>query len=230
MSNERIITINTSTGAPAVQISTIAQTWGELQLELNAQNISYSGMKAIIGETKVTLDSNNSILPEGTMNLFLLPRKTKSGIDKTQKPMKKEAPKKAAPKKAVVKKSAPTKVVAVKKSAPKKSTVINKEVLERVEEAVEGAIKEETSSLKQAAKKIVAEVQKEFTDIEKVSKAMQLLQSVQLSDVRTKLDVINIDLDDIKYIIATGRPRINNLRNQQVRDLIKQTNDEVKGY
>lgn len=80
----RKIIVNSSNGIPSQEIETIAQTWEELQREMSNNNIQYSGMKAIIGETKLELSNNTSPLPEGIFNLFLLPRKTKSGYLKVK--------------------------------------------------------------------------------------------------------------------------------------------------
>ena len=78
--NQRTITVNSSNGQPQQQIITIARTWGEFQVELREKNITFAGMKAIIGETRNELSSNQAILPDGNFNVFLLPKKTKSGL------------------------------------------------------------------------------------------------------------------------------------------------------
>lgn len=221
MSQPRIITINTSTGAPAQQISTIAQTWGELQIELSNANISYSGMKAIVGETRVALESNNAQLPaEGTFNIFLLPKKTKSGSTKkvTEKVVDEKLKstklidKKAPVKKAVVKKGE-EKAASRKKAAPKKTTTI------KIEETIVEEVVAE-SPLKQAAKRIAEEVKKELTDVEKATSAIQLLKSIKNPASRVLIDKIVIEIDDVAYIIATGRPRIDTIRNRQTNDLL----------
>lgn len=60
-------------------ITTNATTWGELESQLNRDGITTSGMKAVIGETKLSMDSAQSVLPTENFRVFLLPQKTKSG-------------------------------------------------------------------------------------------------------------------------------------------------------
>lgn len=60
-------------------ISTTACTWGQLQKQLDKDGVSYNGMKAVIGETKMTMESSASQLPDTGFTLFLMPVKTKSG-------------------------------------------------------------------------------------------------------------------------------------------------------
>lgn len=56
-----------------------ANTWKELQAELDSKNINYSGMKSVIGESQLTLESPDAVLPAEGFTLFLMPIKTKSG-------------------------------------------------------------------------------------------------------------------------------------------------------
>lgn len=62
------------------EIDSQATTWGELQRDLLKASINYSGMKTVIGETKLTLEADAAVLPDYDFTLFLMPVKTKSGI------------------------------------------------------------------------------------------------------------------------------------------------------
>ena len=61
------------------EVESTAQTWGDLQLDLTKNNIKYDNMKAVIGETKLSMDSVTSQVPRENFTLFLMPMKTKSG-------------------------------------------------------------------------------------------------------------------------------------------------------
>lgn len=76
----RTITVYSSSGRDGHSIITDVTTWGSLKEELSAQNVQHDKMKAVIGETKNTLESSNSVLPDGDFTLFLMPKKTKSGL------------------------------------------------------------------------------------------------------------------------------------------------------
>ena len=60
-------------------VETSATTWGQLQNDLSKNGISYSGMKSVIGESKLTLEADAAILPTEGFTLFLMPKKTKAG-------------------------------------------------------------------------------------------------------------------------------------------------------
>lgn len=72
---------STSLGNASKEINTEVTSFGELQNVLRDNDIDFStsSMKAIVGETRVTLESREAVLPTGNFSLFLLPRKTKSG-------------------------------------------------------------------------------------------------------------------------------------------------------
>lgn len=76
------VTIYSPAGKNANQVELEGNTWKDLQKVLSKNNVSYSGMKAVIGENKHTLESENAILPDGDFTLFLMPIKTKSGADR----------------------------------------------------------------------------------------------------------------------------------------------------
>lgn len=62
-------------------VETSATTWGQLQNDLNREGITHSGMKSVIGESKLTLEADAAILPSTGFTLFLMPKKTKAGAD-----------------------------------------------------------------------------------------------------------------------------------------------------
>ena len=85
----KTVTVYQTRGQQApVKVETTANTWGELKKDLSSNNVDYSGMKAIIGETKTVLELENAVLPKGltiagqitdNFTLFLSPAKQKAG-------------------------------------------------------------------------------------------------------------------------------------------------------
>jgi hypothetical protein len=63
-------------------VTSSATTWGALQSDLRSQGISYNKMKAVIGETRHTLEADGASLPEQGFTLFLMNKKTKAGLGK----------------------------------------------------------------------------------------------------------------------------------------------------
>ena len=79
------VTVYSTVGKKATILENLeATTWGELKSALREMDIKYSGMKAVIGETRNTLESDRATLPEKDFSLFLMPVKTKSGADRKQ--------------------------------------------------------------------------------------------------------------------------------------------------
>lgn len=76
----RKIKIYTTAGMPGT-IETNVSTLGELKPLLRQREINYDGMKLLVGETKNELSQDEAILPEGDFKLYLMPAKTKSGVD-----------------------------------------------------------------------------------------------------------------------------------------------------
>lgn len=70
--------ISSNTNEPKT-INTSATTWAELQADLTSNQIQFSGMKAMVRETRVNLEASNAVLPTGSFTLFLTPGKIKSG-------------------------------------------------------------------------------------------------------------------------------------------------------
>jgi hypothetical protein len=78
------VTVYTGTGSSKV-INTEAAKWGDLINDLSRNGVSYNSgnTKAVIGETEVTLESNDAVLPTDNFTLFLLPQKVKSGYEES---------------------------------------------------------------------------------------------------------------------------------------------------
>lgn len=74
----RKITIVSTNTDQVFDIESSAETWGELKKVGSVANVS-DGMKAMIRETKNTLESDQAILPQGDFVLYLTPSKVKSG-------------------------------------------------------------------------------------------------------------------------------------------------------
>lgn len=75
----KTITVFNTLGQNAQEFQSEGNTWAEVKKELDELKIPYAGMKAVIGETKHTLESANAIMPAENFSLFLMPIKTKSG-------------------------------------------------------------------------------------------------------------------------------------------------------
>ena len=76
----RKIKIYTTAGIPGT-IETNISTLGELKPLLRQREINYEEMKMLVGETKNELSVDEATLPEGDFKLYLMPAKTKSGVD-----------------------------------------------------------------------------------------------------------------------------------------------------
>ena len=76
----RKIKIYTTNGMPGT-IETNVSTLGELKPILRQREVNYDGMKLLVGETKNELSQDEAVLPEGDFKLYLMPAKTKSGVD-----------------------------------------------------------------------------------------------------------------------------------------------------
>lgn len=76
----RKIKIYTTNGMPGT-IDTNATTLAGIKPLLKERNINFEGMKMLVGETKNELSMDESVLPEGDFKLYLMPAKTKSGVD-----------------------------------------------------------------------------------------------------------------------------------------------------
>jgi hypothetical protein len=75
------IKVSTPGSDNLIEVNSDATTWGELKDVLNSRDISTDGMKGIIRETKITLESDEAQLPDDNFTLFLFTAKVKSGLD-----------------------------------------------------------------------------------------------------------------------------------------------------
>ena len=75
---KRVLIYSTS-GRSGFEFDTNATTWEELQKDLSQNQVPYSGMKAVLGESRLTLESPKAQVPQQNFTLFLMPKKTKSG-------------------------------------------------------------------------------------------------------------------------------------------------------
>ncbi len=63
------------------RLNSSATTWAELQAELKNESIKFDNMKAAVGKSKVSLEYPGAQLPAEGFTLYLMPTKTKSGLD-----------------------------------------------------------------------------------------------------------------------------------------------------
>lgn len=228
----RTVTICATVGNSGQTIQTNACTWGELMLELDNHIITYSNLRCIIGETRNTLESAQAILPSSNFTLFMLPKKTKSG-------MAKATPKKAATKKETVKKAAPAKKVApakkaVVKSVATKKEVVAKKVIKEVPTVVKKVVsrtgvtekkvtvpksKQEAISnivkavAETAAEKTNVDLTNQLTDHDKITTSIDLIKTLDVKWA-AKSQSILVALDSLLYEVTTGKPRSENLVSQ----------------
>jgi len=76
-----IITYSTR-GAKLETIESDATRLGALKEDMDEAGIDYSGLKLMVSETEVTLESDEAVLPEGEFTLMMLPDEVKSGNSK----------------------------------------------------------------------------------------------------------------------------------------------------
>lgn len=77
----RYVTVIHTSSQQQVTKSTDAKTWGELKsLHSEIATLS-SGMKAVIKETKTTIESEESVLPNSDTVIYLTMGKVKAGIN-----------------------------------------------------------------------------------------------------------------------------------------------------
>jgi len=74
------VLIYTTVGATGKTVVTQASTWSALQSDLSENGVIYDNMKAVVGETRVTLESPHAQLPDGDFTLFLMQKKSKAGL------------------------------------------------------------------------------------------------------------------------------------------------------
>lgn len=77
--NTRIVTVYSTVGNNKNDVKTNASDWGGLKRDLSEAGISFNNMNVVVGETQVSLVSNEAQLPNDNFTIFLLPVKVKSG-------------------------------------------------------------------------------------------------------------------------------------------------------
>jgi hypothetical protein len=78
-SSKNVTVFNTHGQNRNVLRGVTATNWAQLQDLLRRNNIPYEGMRAVVGDTQVTLESDGAQIPPQDFTLFLLPSKVKSG-------------------------------------------------------------------------------------------------------------------------------------------------------
>jgi hypothetical protein len=73
------VTVFSTGGKTGIDINTEATTWKQLKQELSKVGVSTSGMKAVVGQSKVSLEHEDAQIPQQDFTLFMLPVQTKSG-------------------------------------------------------------------------------------------------------------------------------------------------------
>ena len=82
----RKITIYSTQAKSSQTIETSASTWGELKGELS----DVGNVRAVVRETRNSLDTPSSKLPDQDFTLFMYPERVKSGNDEVQVAVKKK--------------------------------------------------------------------------------------------------------------------------------------------
>lgn len=75
----RTVIVASSAANKAKKITTSATTWGELQNEIS--DLITGDVEAVVKPGNITLRANDSTLPEGDFNVYLIPKKNKAGYD-----------------------------------------------------------------------------------------------------------------------------------------------------
>lgn len=256
----RIITVNSSNGQPSQEVETVARTWGELQRDLTEKGISFNGMKAIIGETRNELSSNQALLPDGTWNLFLLPKKTKSGAQKQQDKSSDMSRKEINEKikefitdnpdakkhfskdgKSYTQLSSDILIDMISSYKPSTAKPVTKDEFKKKVNKSKKVIKEDiverleegqsSNTLKEVVKQAVKEVQQEWKDADKIIAILKTLDTITNSNVKTLILVAKSQLEDIAYVITIGRPRIDSLKNKtMMQSLFNDSALELRNY
>lgn len=76
----RTIRVISTQADSAISIESNATTWSQLKEELGARFSGVSDMKAIVRETRVTLESPEAQLPEANFTIILSMKKIASGV------------------------------------------------------------------------------------------------------------------------------------------------------
>jgi hypothetical protein len=75
----KIIVFSTTAGRK-IEVMTDAATWGQLKSVTEVRGLLSDNMEGAVKETKVSLKSDDAVLPVGDCTIFLVQSKTKAGI------------------------------------------------------------------------------------------------------------------------------------------------------
>ena len=75
----KIIVFSTTAGRK-IEVTTDAATWGQLKSVSEVKGLLSDNMEGAVKETKVSLKSDDAVLPSGDCTIFLVQSKTKAGI------------------------------------------------------------------------------------------------------------------------------------------------------
>ena len=86
MASRRKIIIYSQATSQSKEIESDATTWGQLKKAVEEAIMnSVTTVKAVVRETRNTLDNDDAVLPSGEFTIFLLPVKVKSGVQARRK-------------------------------------------------------------------------------------------------------------------------------------------------
>jgi hypothetical protein len=77
----KIIVFSTTAGRK-IEVMTAAGTWGELKNVAEVRGLLSDNMEGAVKETKVSLKSDDAVLPATDCTIFLVQSKTKAGISR----------------------------------------------------------------------------------------------------------------------------------------------------
>ncbi len=82
MINRKLMVYSPTAGKRVTEIDLdeSIKTWGDLKPVLTEFEVKFSGMKVFTQE-KLALEINKAVLPEKDFSIFIMPKKTKSGVD-----------------------------------------------------------------------------------------------------------------------------------------------------
>jgi hypothetical protein len=88
MAQRNVTVFSTGGNNRKVTFPSSAKTWGDLKNDMDDNGVSYDGMTAVERTSKNAFTVNESVLPEGDFLIYLMPEKTKSGVDASTWPHK----------------------------------------------------------------------------------------------------------------------------------------------
>lgn len=206
LDNSRVIRIF---GAKIREIlNSNASTWQQLKDEIHIQfeNVNLRNMKAVIASSKLLLEHPQALLPEGDFNLFVSPKKTKSGETDVDVMGYWDVRNAIS---AIIKNSG--EVAATHFNKDKNYTIktgkVLKELYKQWLNTSASTIVEETSV--EVVTEIVKETVVEITEEESVSEVMEITSNLKLIDIVHLLENMSMENDNINNAIAYLNDAIN---------------------